>query len=67
MLFEALDLANLGSMYLAGTKKRFRIGLFLESYRLAVEENLEPAIPQSLLSLAEFDTRNSYSITGRRA
>jgi len=58
-LFACYDLGNLGKMFLQEQNRDSALAYFLESYRLAVEKNLEPPIPLTLLSLAGFDKKEN--------
>jgi two-component system, NtrC family, sensor kinase len=58
-LFTSFDLGNLGSMFLQENKKDSALAYFLKAYQLAVEKNLEPAIPSALLDLVDFDSKEN--------
>jgi two-component system, NtrC family, sensor kinase len=58
-LFTSFDLGNLGSMFLQENKKDSALAYFLEAYKVAVEKNLEPAIPNALLDLIDFDSKEN--------
>lgn len=53
-LFTCFDLNNLGKMFLQESKRDSALQLYLESYKLAVEKNLEPVIPMGLLNFSGF-------------
>lgn len=53
-LFTCFDLNNLGKMFLQESKKDSALQLYLESYKLAVEKNLEPVIPMVLLNFSGY-------------
>jgi signal transduction histidine kinase len=54
-LFTCYDLMNLGKMFLRENKRDSALAYYLESYKIAVERNLEPAMPSSLLKLSALD------------
>jgi len=54
-LFTCFDLGNLGSMFLLENKKDSALAYYLESYKMAVERNLEGAMPNCLLQLSLLD------------
>ena len=56
-LFACYDLGNLGRMFLRENKRDSASAYYLESYKIAVERNLEPAIPSSLLNLSALDDK----------
>jgi two-component system NtrC family sensor kinase len=58
-LFTCFNLGNLGSMFMQEQKRDSALSLYLEDYRLAVEKNLEAAIPTTLLSLSDFDKKEN--------
>ena len=58
-LFTCFNLGHLGSMFMQEQKRDSALSIFLESYRLAVEKNLEAATPTTLLSLSDFDKKEN--------
>ena len=58
-LFTCFDLNNLGRMFMQDKKKDSALAYYLESYRLAVEKNLENIIPNVLLSLSGLDDKEN--------
>jgi two-component system, NtrC family, sensor kinase len=58
-LFTCFNLNNLGKMFLQESKRDSALILFLESYKLAVEKNLDPVIPMGLLNLSGFDDKDN--------
>jgi two-component system NtrC family sensor kinase len=58
-LFTSFNLGNLADKLMQEQKKDSAISLYIESYKLAVEKNLEPAIPIALLDLSFFDKKEN--------
>ena len=58
-LFACFDLNNLGRMFMQDQKQDSALAYFLECYRLAVDKNLEPTIPSTLLSLSGLDNKEN--------
>ena len=58
-LFTSFDLGNLGRMFLRENKRDSALAYYLESYKIAVEKNLEAAMPQGLTRLAAFDDKKN--------
>jgi two-component system NtrC family sensor kinase len=58
-LFTCFNLGHLGSMLMQEQKRDSALSLYLESYWLAVDKNLEAAIPTTLLSLSDFDKKGN--------
>ena len=56
-LFECFDLSNLANMFMQEEKRDSALAYYLEAYRLGVEKNLEPVIPNTLLHLSKFDDK----------
>ena len=54
-LFTCFDLGNLGKIFLRENKRDSALAYYLESYKIAVERNLEDGMPNYLLSLSAFD------------
>ena len=54
-LFVCFDLSNLANMLLREKKRDSALAYYLEEYRLAVEKNIEPVIPMTLLALGSLD------------
>ncbi|MES2004730.1 MAG: ATP-binding protein [Bacteroidota bacterium] len=52
-LFVCFELSNLARMFFEENKRDSALTYYLESYRLAVEKNLEPSMPNNLLRLGE--------------
>ena len=58
-MFTCFDLGNLGSMFLRENKRDSALAYYLESYKIAVERNLEGAMPNCLLQLSGFDVKEN--------
>ncbi len=56
-LFTCFNLLNLGRMYMQEQKRDSAMTLFLESYRLSVEKNIERLMPLGLLQLSQLDVK----------
>jgi signal transduction histidine kinase len=56
-LFECFDLSNLANMFMQEEKRDSALAYYLEAYRLSVDKNLEPDIPNTLLNLSKFDDK----------
>ncbi|MGB5371007.1 MAG: hypothetical protein WBN18_11295, partial [Flavobacteriaceae bacterium] len=56
-LFTCFNLLNLGRMYMQEQKRDSAMTLFLESYRLSVEKNIERLMPLALLQLSQLDVK----------
>ena len=53
--FASFDLANLGGMFMRAGKRDSALAYYLEGYKIAVERNLEAAMPSGLLNLSGLD------------
>ena len=53
--FASFDLANLGGMFMRAGKRDSALAYYLEGYKIAVERNLEAAMPGGLLNLSGLD------------
>ena len=58
-LFVCFDLSNLARIFVQEQKRDSALAYYLESYRLAVDKNLEPGIPIVLLNLSSFDNKEN--------
>jgi two-component system NtrC family sensor kinase len=58
-LFTCFNMSNIGGMLMQEQKKDSAMSLYVGSYKLAVEKNLEPAIPSGLLALSFFDKKEN--------
>ena len=59
-LITCIDLMSLGTIYIKENKKNSALACYMESYRLAVEKNVEYGIAMGLYNLSKLDdTKNS--------
>ncbi len=58
-LFTCFNLGNVARILNSEQKKDSALLLYLECYRLAVDKNLEPSIPNYLLRLSDFDKQEN--------
>jgi hypothetical protein len=53
--FACLELASLANVFLSINKKDSALSYFLDAYKMAVEKNIESAIPNILLQISSLD------------